>query len=198
MTLPTHERIKLHALKLFAQKGYFGTSLNDVATMVGIKKPSLYAHYKNKDDLYQSILKELMDLFSKRVSLSSIQLEQLSTKELLYLFTNKIVDFWKDDTLGLLYKRTVLFPEEKFRTTIQEQFLQTEAYTTDILYSILEKGQQQGDIPKQPFEPLIHAYYCLIDGLFVQRFLYSSSDYDVKVKHAFEHFWKATEIGVEK
>ncbi|NMH73309.1 TetR/AcrR family transcriptional regulator [Bacillus sp. RO2] len=195
MSNSTTERIKKHALQLFAQKGYFGTSLNEVASLVGIKKPSLYAHFKNKDDLYITILQELMENFVERVTIDSAELESSTTRALLYRFLINMVDFWKDETLGLLYKRTLLFPEEKFRSSIHEQFLQTEIYTTDILSKIFTKGQHNGEVPSQPLEPLIDAYYCLIDGLFVQRFFYSSSEFDKKVEHAFEHFWKATEIG---
>lgn len=195
MTYSTSERIKKSALQLFAQKGYYGTSLNDVASLVGIKKPSLYAHYKNKDDLYETILQELMDTFMDRVTIDSAELELRPTKVLLHRFLLSMVDFWKDETLGLFYKRTLLFPEEKFRSSIHEQFLQTEMYTTDILTKIFSKGQHNGEIPPQPLAPLIDAFYCLIDGLFVQRFLYTISDYDKKVNHAFEHYWKATETG---
>ncbi|NLP49658.1 TetR/AcrR family transcriptional regulator [Bacillus sp. RO1] len=195
MTNSTAERIKQHALQLFAQKGYFGTSLNEVASLVGIKKPSLYAHFKNKDDLYITILQELMDNFIERVTIESAELESSTTRALLYRFLTNMVDFWKDETLGLLYKRTLLFPEEKFRSSIHEQFLQTEIYTTEILSKIFTIGQHNGEMPPQPLEPLIDAYYCLIDGLFVQRFFYSSSEFDKKVEHAFNHFWLATEIG---
>lgn len=195
MSYSTSDLIKQHALQLFAQKGYFGTSLNDVASLVGIKKPSLYAHFKNKDDLYTTILQELMDTFIDRVAIDSLEIQSSSTKPLLKRLLINMIDFWKDETLGLLYKRTLLFPEEKFRSSIHEHFLQTESYTTDILSNIFNKGLQNGEISPQPLEPLIDAYYCLIDGLFVQRFFYSSSDYDKKAEHAFEHFWKATEIG---
>lgn len=195
MSYSTSELIKQHALQLFAQKGYYGTSLNDVASLVGIKKPSLYAHFKNKDDLYITILQELMNTFMDRVTINSSEIQSSSTKPLLKRLLINMIDFWKDETLGLLYKRTLLFPEEKFRSSIHEQFLQTETYTTDILSKIFNKGLENDEIPPQPIEPLIDSYYCLIDGLFVQRFFYSSTDFDKKAEHAFEHFWKATEIG---
>lgn len=195
MSTSTSERIKHSAIQLFAQKGYYGTSLNEVASMVGIKKPSLYAHFKNKDDLYLSILQELMDMFIERVSLDPSVKDQHSTKEVLYMFLKNMVNFWKDETLGLLYKRTLLFPEEHFRSFIHEQFIQTEAHTTAILRDIIGKGQQNKEISNQSIEPLIDSFYCLIDGLFVQRFFYPLPEYDKKVEHAFEHFWKAAKIG---
>lgn len=50
--ITTIERIQEAALARFAAHGYEGTSLADIAGDVGIKKPSIYAHFKNKDELY--------------------------------------------------------------------------------------------------------------------------------------------------
>ncbi|GAA3322064.1 hypothetical protein GCM10020331_040450 [Ectobacillus funiculus] len=44
----TATRIKEAALARFAQFGYEGTSLSDIAHDVGIKKPSLYSHFTGK------------------------------------------------------------------------------------------------------------------------------------------------------
>lgn len=49
------------ALKHFAEEGYEGASLSKIAEEVGIKKPSIYAHYKNKDDLFMSALHYSME-----------------------------------------------------------------------------------------------------------------------------------------
>ena len=40
---------------MFAQRGYHGTSINDLAVAVGIQKSSLYAHINRKSDLLADI-----------------------------------------------------------------------------------------------------------------------------------------------
>ena len=52
----TAERILDAAEKLFAAKGYQGTSLREIAQQVGIKEPGLYNHFKGKQDLYSAVL----------------------------------------------------------------------------------------------------------------------------------------------
>lgn len=50
------DRVANVALEQFADKGYDAATLNDIAELAGIKKPSLYAHFSSKDDLYEKVL----------------------------------------------------------------------------------------------------------------------------------------------
>jgi AcrR family transcriptional regulator len=52
----TAERILDAAEELFAERGYDGTTLRDVATRVGVRPPSLYNHFASKDALYAAVL----------------------------------------------------------------------------------------------------------------------------------------------
>ena len=52
----TAARILDAAEALFAERGYAGTTLRDVAAAVGIRNPSLYNHFPNKESLYAAVL----------------------------------------------------------------------------------------------------------------------------------------------
>ena len=52
----TAERILDAAEALFAERGYAGATLRDVATAVGVRTPSLYNHFPNKESLYAAVL----------------------------------------------------------------------------------------------------------------------------------------------
>jgi AcrR family transcriptional regulator len=52
----TRERILDAAEALFAERGYEGAHLRDVATRVGIRNPSLYNHFPSKESLYAAVL----------------------------------------------------------------------------------------------------------------------------------------------
>jgi TetR/AcrR family transcriptional regulator, cholesterol catabolism regulator len=52
---PTRDRLAAEAARMFAQRGYHGTSISDLAVAVGIQKSSLYAHISHKSDLLADI-----------------------------------------------------------------------------------------------------------------------------------------------
>ena len=54
--MSTKERILDAALTLFAENGYNGTSVEQIAKAVGIKAPSLYKHYKGKEDILNALI----------------------------------------------------------------------------------------------------------------------------------------------
>lgn len=54
--ITTKERIFEAAIDLFAQNGFDATSMREIAEAVGIKKASLYSHYKSKDEILEKIV----------------------------------------------------------------------------------------------------------------------------------------------
>ena len=65
----TKEKILEEALKLFAQSGYMGTSMNDIASKLGVTKAALYKHYKSKQEILDSIIEKMNELDIERVKL---------------------------------------------------------------------------------------------------------------------------------
>ncbi len=55
-TAATRESIIVEASKLFAIRGYFGTSTRDIADAVGVRQPTIFFHFSNK----QAIVEELL------------------------------------------------------------------------------------------------------------------------------------------
>ena len=60
---PRRNELTRQAARLFAEKGYHGTSIGDLAEAMGVQKGSLYAHIESKADLLWEVAREGADAF---------------------------------------------------------------------------------------------------------------------------------------
>lgn len=68
MAEDTKERILETALELFAQRGYLGTSMSDIAQRLGITKAALYKHYTGKQEILDQIVARMNQMDYERAA----------------------------------------------------------------------------------------------------------------------------------
>ena len=87
------QKIQKEAMTLFAEKGYGAVYVGDIAKAVGIKTPSLYKHYRSKQDIFDSCV----EVFFERMEQvrNELQLPDTPEAEASYqtVTTEKLTDF---------------------------------------------------------------------------------------------------------
>lgn len=88
------ERILRVAEEVFAGKNFSGATMREIAEGAEMLKPGLYHYFRNKEDIYNTLILDIYSQLRRRV------LEPLShvsdTREKLKLFATLLVDFWSD------------------------------------------------------------------------------------------------------
>lgn len=75
----TREGILEAAARIFSEKGFHATSMQDIAEAVDLQKASLYHHFQSKQEILVEILDRALDLINNR--LESVQAQPLSADE---------------------------------------------------------------------------------------------------------------------
>jgi AcrR family transcriptional regulator len=107
----TAQRIMDAAEKLFAENGYEGTSLREIAEAVDIQEPGLYRHFENKQALYRAVLERalqpLLDVMTEMHE-KNAGLEDLARLPAIVLEL-----FNEHPYMGVLFQRAVMAPDDK-------------------------------------------------------------------------------------
>lgn len=63
----TRDEILEASAQIFSQKGYHGTSMQDIALSVNLQKASIYHHVSSKQQILFELLNQALDLLSEKV-----------------------------------------------------------------------------------------------------------------------------------
>ncbi|MEK4538483.1 TetR/AcrR family transcriptional regulator [Peribacillus sp. FSL K6-1552] len=115
------DEIKKAALKYFTIHGYEGTSLSQIAEDVGIKKQSIYSHFKGKDDLFLSVLKDAKEMeLSFYVEYFNI-MKKSDPEKTLYGFLEEMIKMFQEVESLKFWLRMGFFPPTHLYNEIQKE-----------------------------------------------------------------------------
>lgn len=101
----TKKKIIEEALVLFSERGYSDVYVGDIAKAVGIKAPSLYKHYKNKQEIFEAILEELKSSYTEQALSIGIDGNNVSADAGIYtdISEEKLIEIGKNLFLYFLH-----------------------------------------------------------------------------------------------
>ena len=165
MNNTTRERILDAALASFAENGYRGTSLRDLAAGMGLSKSALYRHYESKEDIWNAVCDRMDAYYNMRFgSPENLPPVPESCDELLAL-TMKMLNFTIHDEKAILVRRILL--TEQFRDARARRFATVHFLTgtKDIYAGIFTEMMARGLLKKEDPEMLAFSYTAPITAL---------------------------------
>ncbi|WP_181350649.1 TetR/AcrR family transcriptional regulator [Thalassobacillus sp. CUG 92003] len=185
----TQQKILDVAIDCFGQYGYQNTSLSDIASEIGIKKPSLYNHFASKEDIFFEVLNEVTrrekDFFCNQIHFA----QDATIKQRLENVYQMYIEQMATSKEGQFWKRVTFFPPEEFSDAIRQKFIEVETIVTELLRPIFQQGIQDGIIRDLDIETLTSAFYTLIDGLFLEENFYDVDLFAKRQKASWTIFW---------
>lgn len=150
--MATKDRILEEALTLFSENGYDGTGVEQIAEKVGVKAPSLYKHFRGKEDIMNALIDNAEARYEEYFG-SERHIGKLpeNREEFIAVTMDRILFTMCDTMIRRIRKFLV---QEQFRNerlaavTTRHQLEGVQKMYTRILAGMMEKGLVVKDDPE--------------------------------------------------
>jgi|SRR5699024_299688 len=177
------------ALNYFSYYGYKGTTLTKIAESVGIKTPSLYAHFKSKQDIFFACLSYSLENDYNFLKNSLIVNKMETPKQTLY---NLLINYDKrvhDNTISMFCLRMLYLPPNYFESQLIEETNKRLENMRKLLDPVFKEAYDRNDL-KVEVDEAVEAYLCLFDGLVIELLYTNRESFQYRLEaswHVFSH-----------
>jgi AcrR family transcriptional regulator len=144
------EEIVKTACKLFAKKGYYNTTIPDIAEAMGMSVGNLYNYFSSKEELAKYIMQYSSKLLGNEIR--KINEEDISTKEKVYKIVKRFFEIAEEQPELIEYFLRVFLANREVFDEGCEGFLCVSDVITELTI-FLEEGARKGDLRQQDFFP---------------------------------------------
>lgn len=139
----TKQAIVETAISLFSENGYENTSIEQIAKMAGIGKGTVYGYFQTKKDIIKGFCEYELEQIHKELVKQSNQ-DAPVLEQMLTIYMTEFNHVTQNREFGRIFMREALFPmdsDQQENREIDDKYFQ-------MLFPILEKGQQRGELRK--------------------------------------------------
>jgi len=150
--MSTKQRILNEALTLFAENGYDGTGVDLIAERVGIKGPSLYKHYKGKEEILNALIDAAEERYEEYFGSEKHIGKLPQSREEFINVTMERISFTMRDPV--IRKMRMLLVQEQFRNerisevTTRHQLDGIQRMFAKIIKGMMDEGIVKNDDPE--------------------------------------------------
>jgi len=163
------------AIKLFSEKGFENTTVNQLAREAGVGKSTIYGYFQSKNEIFLAFCEDeinfvFTDLAEKRDPDTPIQ------KQLMTLFMEQLRYVTRNYDFGRILVREMIFPKE---LTMEKSNELSERYLNalgEILTRAVSRGELRDDLDLLYVSGHFYAFYLLILSAWYQRRLQNEQE----------------------
>lgn len=155
------------AMKVFWSKGYEGTSMPDLTEAMSMNRPSIYASFGNKEELFRKALERYSQ---NAVAFFREKLDKPTVREALSAFLCGAATSFAcpESPRGCMAVQGALACSEEAEA-VRLEALGRREYVVRVLQERFERGVADGDLPKDAnVEGLARFYTTVVQGMSVQ------------------------------
>lgn len=135
--LETKNKIIRAAEQLFSEKGFDGTSVNEIAEKAGVNKPLIYYYFKSKDGLLDFLIDTLLQ------QTKSIAISQLTQERLQVIQNNQIQTDGKLKLVNMSENEIDQFLTTSIRNTLDFYWQRRDLLRVIVMESLKKGGRVQ-------------------------------------------------------
>jgi AcrR family transcriptional regulator len=187
----TSNRIKEVALNHFTANGYEGTSMAQIADDVGIKKQSIYAHFKGKDELFLQVCR---DVSADELTIVINFIESNRNRAIEQFLLDFIVLYkerYETNDHTKFWLRISFFPPAHLYEQVMKFVYDYLDKLEELLVPILEKAMTEGEINSSiGANRATTAFLGVLDGIFVEMLYGGPERLNKRLDASWHLYWR--------
>lgn len=170
------------SLELFANQGYFGTSMDDIAKSVGIKKASLYSHYSGKESIFTAVFNSILEDYTSFINDLTAYKEEINCSEKLTSIFSEYVKNCKNNNKMVFWDRYYYYPPEYLKDYIFNKTYEIEMLFLKKITAIVEQGIKNGYFKNKSANDIALSFYYMMIGFAMTIKFYDEKDIDKDIE----------------
>lgn len=168
----TKRKIFEIAMKLFSEKGYEATSIEEITATVGVAKGTLYYHFSSKEEIFNFLVEEGMKLLKNSIEIktSKCNTTKEKIKAIILIQIKGIIKY--ENLLSIVFSQ--IYGNEPRNQLCQEK---AEEYI-NVIERIIKEGIEKHDIRKCNSKFMAYSIFSLTSSLMMYK-KQTGKDYSV-------------------
>ncbi|MEW5908186.1 MAG: TetR/AcrR family transcriptional regulator [Thermodesulfobacteriota bacterium] len=169
-----YSRILEAAIKVFADQGFFQSTISQIAREAEVADGTIYLYFKNKDDIliqfFRNKTKQVFERFEEAVEKGRDAKEKLGN-----LIRKHLEEFQNDKNMAVVYQTET----HQINRLAEDQIKEMSKMYLDLISQIIDQGQEEGSMRKDLYMGLVKRFIIGSVDEVINTWLHANGKYDL-------------------